>query len=104
MFKQCHNSGKVRENLAYVLEWGAKLGREAASRPGCQKRLAQGQWWGFCGESDMGQTMPALCVNCGGEYTLATVQNGSPVNAGMRLSAGEDGSVLDSEIHQEPAP
>jgi hypothetical protein len=33
-----------------------------------------------------------------------TVQNESPVNAGMRLSAREDGPVLDSEIHPEPAP
>ena len=39
---------------------------------GCGKRLAQGQWWAFCGETDMGQTLPALCTDCGGEYLLAT--------------------------------
>lgn len=38
---------------------------------GCKKRLAQGQHWAFCGETDMGQTAPALCTKCGGEYRLA---------------------------------
>ncbi len=37
---------------------------------GCRKRLAPGQWWAFCGETDMGQSAPALCTNCGGEYKL----------------------------------
>lgn len=37
----------------------------------CEKRLAPGQYWGFCGETDMGQTEPALCTECGGEYKLA---------------------------------
>lgn len=37
---------------------------------GCRKRLATGQWWTFCGETDMGQTLPALCTECGGEYKL----------------------------------
>lgn len=31
---------------------------------GCGKRLAAGQWWSFCGETDMGQTTPALCEKC----------------------------------------
>lgn len=38
---------------------------------GCKKRLAPGQHWAFCGETDMGQTAPALCTECGGEYKLA---------------------------------
>jgi len=37
---------------------------------GCGKKLAKGQWWGFCGETDMGQTLPALCTHCGGAYIL----------------------------------
>ena len=37
----------------------------------CGKRLATGQWWNFCGETDMGQTMPVQCTECGGEYPLA---------------------------------
>ena len=37
---------------------------------GCMKPLAPGQWWGFCGETDMGQTLPALCTECGGNYKL----------------------------------
>ncbi len=36
----------------------------------CGRRLADDQWWTFCGETDMGQTLPALCVECGGEYRL----------------------------------
>ena len=38
---------------------------------GCGRRLAAGQYWTFCGETDMGQTMPALCTECGGECELA---------------------------------
>ena len=30
----------------------------------CRKKLASGQWWYYCGETDMGQTAPALCVEC----------------------------------------
>lgn len=37
---------------------------------GCFKSLAPGQWWMFCGESDMGQTPPVLCTECGGQYKL----------------------------------
>jgi hypothetical protein len=36
----------------------------------CKRKLATGQWWGFCGETDMGQTLPVLCTECGGEYIL----------------------------------
>lgn len=35
---------------------------------GCRQPLAEGQWWNFCGETDMGQTAPALCTECGGVY------------------------------------
>ena len=38
---------------------------------GCRKKLSTGQYWSFCGETDMGQTEPALCVECGGEFRLA---------------------------------
>lgn len=38
---------------------------------GCKRKLAEGQWWSFCGEADMGQSLPALCKECGGEYVLA---------------------------------
>lgn len=43
----------------------------ATSKRGCGKKLAKGQWYSFCGETDMGQTIPALCVECGGELKLA---------------------------------
>lgn len=39
----------------------------------CGVKLAPGQWWNFCGETDMGQTAPALCTACGGEYTRAAM-------------------------------
>jgi hypothetical protein len=38
---------------------------------GCNKILAAEQWFRFCGETDMGQSAPALCTECGGEYKLA---------------------------------
>ena len=38
---------------------------------GCRAKLAPGQWWNFCDETDMGQTMPALCEHCGGEHIRA---------------------------------
>jgi hypothetical protein len=31
---------------------------------GCGHKLADDQWWKFCGETDMGQTAPALCEKC----------------------------------------
>jgi hypothetical protein len=42
---------------------------------GCKRKLANGQWWKFCGETDMGQSLPALCVECGGEHMLAEVED-----------------------------
>lgn len=38
---------------------------------GCGKRLAPGRHWAFCGETDMGQSLPALCTECGGTFVLA---------------------------------
>jgi len=35
---------------------------------GCGEALAEGQWWTYCGETDMGQTAPARCTECGGDY------------------------------------
>lgn len=34
----------------------------------CSKPLAKGQYWNFCGETDMGQTVPVKCTHCGGNY------------------------------------
>jgi hypothetical protein len=42
---------------------------------GCKRKLANGQWWKFCGETDMGQSLPALCIECGGEHMLAGVKD-----------------------------
>lgn len=42
------------------------------AREPCRRKLAPGQYWAFCGETDMGQGEPALCKECGGEFTLAT--------------------------------
>lgn len=39
----------------------------------CGKILKEGQWWHFCGETDMGQTPPALCEECEpGGFKLAS--------------------------------
>lgn len=35
---------------------------------GCGCTLAPGQWWSFCGETDMGKSLPALCTDCGGKF------------------------------------
>ncbi len=37
---------------------------------GCGKRLKNAQWFFWCGETDMGQTPPALCTECGGSFIL----------------------------------
>jgi hypothetical protein len=37
---------------------------------GCGEPLAKGQYWQFCGETDMGQTAPVLCEACGGNLKL----------------------------------
>lgn len=31
---------------------------------GCGKKLLPGQWWAYCGQTDMGQTSPILCEEC----------------------------------------
>lgn len=38
---------------------------------GCGQKFAEGNWWSHCGETDMGQTAPALCTECGGLFILA---------------------------------
>ncbi len=53
-----------------VKELEDEIKSECRPAGGCKKRLADGQWWKFCGETDMGQTLPALCTECGGEYKL----------------------------------
>ena len=36
---------------------------------GCGRKVAVGQWYGFCGDRDMG-CAPALCEKCGGDLRL----------------------------------
>jgi hypothetical protein len=50
---------------------------------GCNRALAPRQYWTRCGESDMGQTSPALCTNCGGNLLLA--------DPGIRVATMPDG-------------
>lgn len=38
---------------------------------GC-KRSIKDSWWNWCGETDMGQTLPVLCKGCGGKYDLVS--------------------------------
>lgn len=38
---------------------------------GCGAKLAAGQYFVRCGETDMGQTDPALCEQCGGTFRRA---------------------------------
>jgi hypothetical protein len=53
-----------------------KITIEYSTMPeGCRRALADGQWWKFCGETDMGQSLQALCIECGGEYMLAEVED-----------------------------
>lgn len=42
-----------------------------ATAQGCKRKLAAGQHWSYCGETDMGQTAPFLCEECGGVGKLA---------------------------------
>ena len=37
---------------------------EIIDRNGCKAKLAPDQRWNFCGETDMGQTLPVLCEMC----------------------------------------
>lgn len=71
----------------WSLSWPSLKTRE---NRGCRKRLAPGQWWGFCGETDMGQTAPALCTECEGEFKL----DRSRYCGGKR----EDGRVDDDRL------
>lgn len=39
------------------------------NKKGCREAIKD-SWWNFCGETDMGQTLPVLCKRCGGEFDL----------------------------------
>lgn len=61
------NGGLAPTEAAYRLNaLGVPYNRrvELLKLRGCGKRLAAGQWWSFCGETDMGQTTPARCEKC----------------------------------------
>lgn len=45
--------------------------KNEAEKTGCEAPLEAGQWWGFCGQTDMGQSLPALCTECGGDMKRA---------------------------------
>lgn len=55
--------------LVHATHW-MPLPAPPAAR-GCGAKLAPGQWWNFCGETDMGQTPPVLCTECGGDLKRA---------------------------------
>jgi hypothetical protein len=38
---------------------------------GCRTPIVD-DWWNFCGETDMGQTAPVLCTECGGTFARKT--------------------------------
>lgn len=65
----------MKELVRYRGATGERLCKKTQERKvsskGCGKSLAKGQWWSYCGETDMGQTSPALCTECGGSYKLA---------------------------------
>lgn len=56
---------------AYPTHWKPLLAEQAKPQRGCRARLAPGQHWAFCGETDMGQSLPALCKDCGGDLRKA---------------------------------
>lgn len=60
--RQNRMAGLARANTAFYGE---------LIMSGCDCKLAPGQYFNFCGETDMGQTMPALCTHCGGSYKRA---------------------------------
>lgn len=71
-FEEWFEKRGVWPRLTYKEVWEAGVSSTMTQTipKGCDKPLAKGQWWGFCGETDMGQTMPALCTHCGGAYIL----------------------------------
>lgn len=45
---------------------------------GCMERLADGQWWSYCGQTRIGAER-ALCTKCGGHFEL----NGKSTSGGQ---------------------
>jgi len=64
---------KIAGEAAYILE---ELSYNV-KKEGCLKPLAHDQWFTWCGETDMRQTLPALCTECGGTYKLKETENDS---------------------------
>lgn len=63
---------------------------------GCRKKLAQDQWWNFCGETDFG-SVPALCTCCGGEYILADDPDAERKVAELNVRLQKELEVMQSE-------
>ena len=59
------------ETIAALEAELAKIEKKEKSN-GCKKKLASGQWWHHCGDTDFG-SMPALCTECGGDLKLEEV-------------------------------
>lgn len=77
---EIHNGMACEADVSFELEddryesalWFGPLTPPPLDAPtGCRRNLAPGQWWNFCGETDMGQTLPFLCTECGGKGILA---------------------------------
>lgn len=44
----------------------------------CGRQLASGQWWHFCGETDMGQGVPVQCEICDPQEGLKVAEGAEP--------------------------
>lgn len=56
---------------------------------GCNREIAEGQYWSYCGEKDMGQSAPALCRDCGG--TLRLKEETPMTDKGLQVAAKDPG-------------
>lgn len=72
----CYARGPRHEGSMAVTLWNRGLPKSGGTHypdgtarqgEGCGAKLAPGQHWAFCGETDMGSA-PALCTRCGGEF------------------------------------
>lgn len=65
---------------------------------GCGSMLEGKGWWCYCGETDMGQTEPALCTECGGEHKREALTS-DPMAAAEKVAHGVLAETIGNVIH-----
>lgn len=72
-YRNEYDFGMFRRGKSIREQIDSNISNRPANPYGCRRRIVD-SWWHFCGETDMGQSSPVLCTECGGSYVLKEPQ------------------------------